>query len=56
MKLPQVSLSSLADGQTLNETVASSTDDIKTISRFDTSHYYVSSTFALDSLSLFNRK
>lgn len=49
-------ISVLADGQTLNETVVSSTDDIRTMSRFDTSHYYVSFTFALDSLSLFNSK
>jgi hypothetical protein len=49
-------LSRLAEGQTPNVTVVSSTDDIRTVKRFDTSHYYVSLTFALDSLSLFNTR
>ncbi|HET7695217.1 MAG TPA: hypothetical protein VFK57_05865 [Vicinamibacterales bacterium] len=46
----------LADGQTPNVTEVSSTDDIRTVKRFATRNYYVSVTFALDSLSLFNSK
>jgi hypothetical protein len=49
-------ISGLAEGQTVNVTVVASADDIKTVKRFDTSQYYVSFTFALDSLSLFNSK
>jgi hypothetical protein len=45
----------LEAGQQANVTVVSSTDEIKTRKAFDTSHYYVSFTFALDSLSLFNK-
>jgi hypothetical protein len=45
----------LAEGQIVNQTVVSSTDDIRTVKRFDTSHYYVSVSFALDSLSLFSK-
>lgn len=46
----------LAEGQAPNVTVVSSTEEIKTVKRFDTRNYYVSFTFALDSLSLFNSK
>lgn len=46
----------LADGQTPNVTTVSSTDDIRTRTRFDTRNYYVSLTFALDALSLFGGK
>jgi hypothetical protein len=49
-------VSDLGEGQTGNVTLVSSTDDIKTVKRFDTSNYYFSFTFALDSLSLFNSK
>ena len=42
--------------QTVNVTVITSADEIKTVKRFELSNYYVSFTFALDSLSLFNSK
>ena len=45
----------LDPSQTLNETVVSSKDDIKTVKRFALDNYYVSFTFAIDSLSLFNK-
>jgi hypothetical protein len=45
----------LEAGQQANVTVVSSTDEIRTRKAFDTRHYYVSLTFALDSLSLFNK-
>jgi hypothetical protein len=48
-------VSVLADGQQVGDVVASK-DDIRTEKRFDTSHYYVSVSFALDSLALFNGK
>jgi hypothetical protein len=47
-------VSQLAEGQTPNVTVVSSSDDIRIVKRFTTDNYYVSFTFALDSLSLFN--
>lgn len=49
-------ISDLAENQTPDVTIVSSTDDIKTVKRFDTGTYYLSVTFALDSLSLFNSK
>lgn len=49
-------VTALAADQTAGVTVVSSTDDIKTVKRFDTRNYYVSFTFALDALSLFNSK
>jgi hypothetical protein len=48
-------VSVLAPDQIVNQTVVASSDEIKTVKRFDTSNYYVSFTFALDSLSLFNK-
>jgi hypothetical protein len=45
-----------ANERDANVTVVSSTDDIRTVKRFDASNYYVSVTFALDSLSLFNTR
>jgi hypothetical protein len=49
-------VSQLAEGQIPNVTVVSSTDDIRIVKRFATDNYYVSFTFALDSLSLFNSR
>ena len=49
-------VTALASGQTPNVTEVSSTDDIRTEKRFAMKNYYVSFTFALDSLSLFNSK
>jgi hypothetical protein len=48
-------LSMLDETQTPEGTVVASPDDIRTVKRFDTSRYYVAFTFALDSLSLFNK-
>jgi hypothetical protein len=45
----------LADGQQVNETIVTNTEEIRTERRFDTRNWYVSFSFALDSLSLFNR-
>jgi hypothetical protein len=45
----------LSDTQRVNETVVTSNDDIKTEKRFDVKNWYLSFTFALDSLSLFNK-
>ena len=44
----------LADGQQVNETIVTNTEEIRTERRFDTRNWYVSFSFALDSLSLFN--
>jgi hypothetical protein len=49
-------VSVLSPSQTANETVVASNDDIKTERRFDTSNWYVSFAFALDSLTLFSSK
>lgn len=49
-------VSELAEGQTPNVTVVSTTDDIRTVKRFNTRNYYFSFTFALDALSLFSGK
>lgn len=45
----------LAPGQVVNVTTVSGTDDIRTERHFDTGHWYLSVSFALDSLSLFNK-
>jgi hypothetical protein len=48
-------VSTLAPDQTVNVTKVSSNDDIRTVNRFDTRHWYVSLSFALDALSLFSK-
>jgi len=48
-------VSTLVATQRVNETVVTSNDEIRTEKRFDTGNWYTSFTFALDSLSLFNR-
>ena len=44
----------LANGQQVNKTIVTSTEEIRTQRRFDTRNWYLSFSFALDSLSLFN--
>ena len=48
-------VSKLAEGQQVNETIVTNTEEIRTERRFDTRNWYLSFSFALDSLSLFNR-
>jgi hypothetical protein len=48
-------VSTLAPDQTVGVTKVSSTDDIRTVNRFDAKHWYVSMSFALDALSLFGK-
>ena len=43
-------------GQVVNVTRVASNDDIRTVKKFDLSNWYISLTFALDSLSLFNKQ
>jgi hypothetical protein len=45
----------LAEGQVANVTLVSSNDDIRTVKSFELGTWYLSVTFALDSLSLFNK-
>jgi len=49
-------VSKLAEGQRVNETIVTNSDDIRTVKRFDASRYYLSFTFALDGLSLFTKQ
>lgn len=46
----------LQHGQEPNQTLVSNGDEIKIRKRFDVSNWYISLTFALDSLSLFNKQ
>jgi hypothetical protein len=47
---------STLDGQTVDVTVVSESSEIRTKKTFDVKNFYVSFSFALDSLSLFNSK
>jgi hypothetical protein len=48
-------VTTLDESQIVNETRVDSSDAIKTIKRFETRNWYFSFSFALDSLSLFNK-